>query len=386
MPAVVVGGAVANKLLNGGEAWVRLSWLLGLARLGCDTYFVEQIHPSSCVDRDGRPAEFEDSANRRYFDAVMREFGLERSSALLLEGSEHTSGMAYDDLLELAASADLLINVSGHLSAEPVMTRLRRKAYVDLDPGFTQFWHASGRPGARLEGHDWFFTVGENIGRPSSTVPTGGIDWRPVRPPVVLDEWPRAEILEARRFTTIATWRSGYGTVEHEGRTYGLKVHEFRKIVDLPRRVRARFELALDIHPGDSRDLESLREHGWQIVDPREVAVTPDAFRAYVQGSGAEFSVAQGVYVDTRSGWFSDRTVRYLASGRPALVQETGFSDNYPTGEGLLSFSSLEEAVAGADAIESRYEEHSEAARALAERFFDSDDVLSSFLEQVGVR
>jgi hypothetical protein len=201
----------------------------------------------------------------------------------------------------------------------------------------------------------------------------------------VLDQWPFANGAEPPRFTTIATWRGPFGPVSHGGETFGLKVHEFRKMMELPERVPFKFEIALDIYPDDWKDLDALQSHGWQIVDPKRAVPDPDSFRRYVQGSGAEFSVAQGIYVDTDVGWFSDRTVRYLASGKPALVQDTGFSRNYPTGEGLVPFRTLEEAAAGADRIMGDYEQHCRAARALAEEYFDSDKVLERFLAEVGV-
>lgn len=385
MAVVLVAGAIANKSLNGGEAWVRLSWVLGLKRLGCKVLFVEQIDPATCVDEEGNPAPFETSVNRRYFDAVMEEFGLTGAAALLCGEGGKTSGLELAETLEIAGEADLLVNISGHLSLEPLLKKVRRKAYIDLDPGFTQFWHAAGETGARLEGHDHYFTVGENIGTEDCSIPTVGLDWLPLPPPVVLDEWPAVEGGSNGRFTTVGAWRGGFGPVTHDGRTYGLKVHEFRKVIELPRLAAGTFEVALDIHPADGKDRDALLANEWHLVDPRVEASGPHEFRRYVQGSGAEFSVAQGVYTETRSGWFSDRTVKYLASGKPVLVQDTGFSRNYPVGEGLVAFSTLEEAVRGAGTIADDYQAHAEAARALAEERFDSDIVLARFLEQVGV-
>jgi hypothetical protein len=385
MGTLVVSGAIANKHLNGGEAWVRLSWILGLRRLGFDVWFVEQIGAGSCVDAAGDPAPFQDSENRRYFDQVVERFGLSGRASLLYEGGREWSGAPLELLLPVAEEAELLINVSGHLDLEPLMSRLRRKAYVDLDPGFTQFWQADGIGGARLEGHDLYFTVGENIGRPGCEIPTCGLDWKAVRPPAVLEQWPVAEGGDPDRFTTIGAWRGAFGQVEFGGRTYSLKVHQFRKVIELPRRATQRFEIALDIHPGDERDREALEQNGWTLVDPRVTVPGPVEFRDYVEGSGAEFSVAQGIYVETNSGWFSDRTVKYLAAGRPALVQDTGFSAHLPVGEGLLAFSDLEGAIAGAERIASDYEGHRRAARAIAEEHFDSDTVLSRFLEEAGV-
>jgi hypothetical protein len=174
-------------------------------------------------------------------------------------------------------------------------------------------------------------------------------------------------------------------SVQYGSKTFGSKVHEFRKVIEMPERVPQTIEIALDIHPAEEKDLHLLHRYGWRLVDPRITVPDPDALRRYVQGSGAEFSVAQEVYTQTRSGWFSDRTVRYLASGKPALVQDTGFCRNYPVGEGLLAFSTLEEAVAGAGRIARDYEEHYRGARALAEEYFDSDKVLGRFVEEVGV-
>jgi hypothetical protein len=176
-----------------------------------------------------------------------------------------------------------------------------------------------------------------------------------------------------------------YGPVRYAGTTYGLKAHEFRKFIELLRRVRQRFEIALDIDPADERDLVALRGHGWHVIDPKVVASGPVAFRRYVQASGAELSVAQGIYVETESGWFSDRTVRYLASGKPALVQDTGFSRNYPVGEGPVAFRTMEEAVVSAERIARDYAEHGRAARAIAEAYFDSDRVLGRLLEETGL-
>jgi hypothetical protein len=383
MTTVLVAGAIANKLHNGGEAWVRLSWVRGLQELGLDVWFVEQIDGATCVDAAGEPAPFADSENRRYFDAVMAEFDLTDRASLLLSEGDEASGVPRAELAEVAAAADLLINISGHLRAPELMSQLRRRAYVDLDPGFTQFWHADGWTG--LEGHDTYFTVGENIGSPGCEIPTGGIDWHPMPPPVVLADWPLPSGDGPVRFTTVGAWRGSFGTIERDGRTYGLKVHEFRKVMDLPTRVPYDFEISLDIYPGDDRDRRALESNGWQLVRPAQTVRGPLQFRSYVQGSGAEFSVAQGIYVDTHSGWFSDRSVRYLASGRPALLQDTGFSRNYPVGEGLVPFSTIAEAAAGAERIAADYDAHRAAARALAEERFDSAKVLPRFLAEAGV-
>ena len=363
--------------------WTRLNWILGLRRLGLDVYFVEQIDRASCVDSTGAVTAFECSENLRHFNAITEQFGLAGSVALVYERGEQIEGLSYAELLDVANESAFLINISGHLSLEPVTSRVRCKVYIDLDPGFTQFWHAAGNPGARLEHHDYYFTVGENIGGPQCSIPTCGLRWRPIRQPVVLEHWPVSDEGDPGRFTTIASWRGPFGPVEHDGSRYGLKVHEFRKYCSLPDRIPATFEIALDIHDADAVDRQALERHGWRLADPRSVVPDPASFRRYVQTSGAEFSVAQGIYVATNSGWFSDRTVRYLASGKPALVQDTGFSRQYPVGEGLLAFRTLDEAVDGAMRIVSDYADHCRAARQIAETHFDSDIVLGRLVEEL---
>lgn len=386
MRTIVVSGAIANKPFNGGEAWVRLSWVRGFQRLGFRVVFVEQLAPRASVDAAGAPAPFEQSVNLTYFRSVVDWAGLTGSAALLDENGQVSEGLALSDLLDVASSADLLVNISGHLTLEPLASKFRRTAYIDIDPGFTQFWHADGT--APIRPHDHYFTIGENIGSAGCDIPTGAIRWRVVRQPVVLEDWPvvSSDTDNPPRFTTVANWRGPFGRVTFAGRTYGLKLHEFRKCIDLPRRVpAATFGLALDIHPAEVNDLAQLRDNGWRLTDPKAAAATPEAFRRFVQTSSAEFSVAQGIYVESNSGWFSDRTTRYLASGKPALVQDTGFSRHLPCGAGLVPFRTVEEAAAGAERIVSDYAMHCAAARAVADTCFDSDLVLSRMLAEVGI-
>jgi hypothetical protein len=385
MSTVLVASVIATKCRNGGNARAVLNWVHGLRKLGVQTYYVEQIAPESCTDEQGHAVPFERSVNYAYFEQVMRDAGLSGTSTLIFDGGPRTAGMAYHEILDVAGAADLLLNISGHLTLEPLMRRLRRKAFLDLDPGYTQFWYASGNAGARVHGHDFHFTIGENIGTRECRIPTGDIRWRHTRQPIVLTTDDAVDPPWTGRFTTIASWRGSYGPVRYGSTTFGSKVHEFRKFVELPERAAAEFELALDIHPADRRDLDLLRGHGWRVVDPRHRVPDPRSFDDYVLGSDAECSAAQGVYVATNCGWFSDRTVRYLAAGKPALVQDTGFGRTYPVGEGLIAFRTLDEAVAGVGAIQRDPRRHQEASRALAAAFFDSDKVLGRLLDEVGV-
>ena len=382
MTVVAVAGAVANKHRYGGSIWVRMSWAEALRELGFDVLFVEEIDPSACVDAAGAPCGFAESANVRVFDAVMAAFGLTGSAALCCPALGLVHGMDEAALLERLGEAELLVNISGHLRAPALLDRVGRRVFVDLDPGYTQVWAASGVAG--VGDHELFCTVGLSVGTAACDLPRGGIEWRPVRQPVVLGRWPADAGDPASGFTTVASWRGAYGRAEWEGRAFGLKAHEFRRLADLPGRVGAPFGVALDIHPADAADRDRLRDGGWRIEDPATVGDI-EGFRDFVLRSAAECSPAQGIYVEARTGWFSDRTVRYLASGRPALVQDTGFGDHLPVGEGLLAFSTPEEAAAGAEAILADYSRHAAAARRIAEEHFAPAPALGPLLEAAGV-
>lgn len=379
---IVVAGALANKPYNGGEAWVRLSWVKGLKRLGHAVELVEEIHPSTLIGPDGHPAALADSVNLAYFQRVVREFGLEGSASLIVTGTDETVGRAVAELRDLAADSPLLVNISGHLAAPWLMPRFRRRAYIDIDPGFTQFWLDQGIEGHRVDGHDRLYTIAANIGTAHCSIPTVGREWRTVLQPVVLEDWPvRPPAGDDAPFTTVSSWRGAFGPITHRGHRFGLKVHEFRKLLDLPGRVPAELEIALDIHPGDAADLAALEDGGWRVVDPRTVARDPASFREYVAASAGELSAAQGIYVDTNSGWFSDRTVRYLATGRPAIIQDTGFGETVPAGVGLHAFRTPDDAAAAVRRVLQDYDAERQAARQIAERYFDSDRVLGDFLD-----
>ena len=356
----VVAGVLAGKAGNGGHAWSRVSFVEGFRRLGFEVVFVEQLANPSPAQRD-------------YFQAVCEQFAID---------GHLLSGEPSYELSARAEAASLLVNIGGHLTHRDLKRAPRVKVYVDDDPGYTQLWHRDGLLDGRLEGHDFHFTFGQNVGRSGCPLPVGGIEWRALRPPVVLDQWP---IKPAGHdgFSTVASWRGAYGRVESQGRLFGQKAHEFRRFAAAPEVIPERFEIALAIDPADAGDADMMRGHGWNLLDAVDVAASPEAFRAYVQASWAEFSVAQGIYVETNSGWFSDRTTRFLASGKPVLVQETGFGRDVPVGEGLLTFSTLEQAIDGARSIRNRYDAHSGCAREIAEKFFDSDAVLGRMLDEV---
>lgn len=381
--AVVIAGSLAQRPAHGGHTWVFLQYLLGFRRLGWDVHFIDRLEPEMCVDDRGAPTSFRSSANLRYLAGVMDAFGLGDRWTLLYDSGREVAGSGHDQAVDAARSSALLVNVMGYLTDEEILAAAPLRVFLDIDPGFGQIWHELGlaRP---FDGHDRHITVGGNVGSAACAIPTAGIDWVTTKPPVELSEWP-AVPGGGERFTSVVSWRGPFGPLEYRGRTYGLRVHEFRRFVELPERARGTFEVALDIDEADEPDRRALAEHGWRLADPLTAAGDPWRYRDYVQGSSAELMIAKNLYVDTRSGWLSDRSACYLASGRPVLVQDTGLDDVVPTGEGLVAFQTLEEAIAGAEEVLGDYARHSRAARALAEEHFAAGAVLPRLLADLGV-
>jgi hypothetical protein len=372
---VAVAGALAQRPGCGGHAWVFLQYLLGFRRLGFDVVFVDWLSADMCA------GSVVGSAEVCYVHDVMERFGLGADYAVLDERGRSVAGLEREQLRERLSRSSFLLNVMGYLADEELLAAVPRRVFLDIDPGFGQMWHELGLADP-FAGHDVFVTIGENVGLPGCAIPTCGIDWVRSRQPVVLDLWP-AQSEGGTRFTSVASWRGAYGPIEYDGHTYGLRVHEFRRFVELPERSGHAFELALDIDEAEVRDLALLRGHGWRLVDPRRAAGDPSDYRRFVAGSKAEFMVAKNLYVDTRSGWFSDRSVCYLASGRPVVAQNTGLDGLYPLGDGLLAFDTPDEAEAAVDEIWHDYERHARAARELAEAYFDSDLVLGRLVDEV---
>jgi hypothetical protein len=349
---IIVSGMVAAVPAQGGATWAVLQYLLGLQELGHRVYFVET-------------------------------FGLRDRAALLLHGTRESVGLPYDSLRAIASHADALINLAGMLTDPDLTGSIPIRVYLDLDPGFTQLWHTQGID-MRFAGHSHFATIGQNIGAPDCPVPACGLPWIATRPPVVLAHWPVATRIADDAFTTVGHWR-GYGSIVHDGVLYGQKAHSLRQFIAAPTQTSEQFRLALAIHPGEERDLRALARNGWQIRDPATCANTPGRYRAFIQGSKAEFGIAKSGYVAARCGWFSDRSACYLASGRPVIAQEAGFSDFLPTGAGLLAFATQDDLLAGIDTICRDYAHHARAARAIAREYFDARTVLAHLLTRVGI-
>jgi hypothetical protein len=372
---------------QGGATWAMLQYVLGLRRLGHEVFFVEPV-AAKAVRPKG--AALADSENARYFKSVGDEFGLRDHAALLLAGTRTTFGLSYEELQRIAARTDLLLNISGMLTDESLISKISVRAYLDLDPAFNQLWHEVQKIDMRFAGHTHHVTIGQNIGGEKSKiqidcrVPTCGLNWLKTFQPVVLEHWPVARDIKHDALTTIANWR-GYGSIDWNGVNYGQKVHSLRQFMSLPTQTKEKFLLALAIHADEKKDLAALRENHWHLLDPATVAHTPSAYAEFVRGSKAEFGIAKSGYVNSRCGWFSDRSVCYLASGRPVIAQDCGSRNLLPTGEGLFAFDTSDDVLAAIDAMNSDYARHAKRARDIAVEFFDSDKVLKRLVELVGL-
>ena len=376
---ILLSGMIAADPEQGGATWAVLQYLLGLRRLGHEVVFVESIPNTSLSPKE---VPFDRTRNADYFRRVMRDFGFDSTSAILVAGTRQTVGMSYDQIRRAAHSADVLINISGMLTDEELTGNIPCRVYLDLDPAFNQLWHTLHGCEMRFRGHTHFVTIGLAIGQSDCSVPTCSLPWITTPQPVVLSSWPVAQQITRDAMTTVGHWRS-YGSIQHERVFYGQKAHSLRRLITLPTLTTERFMLALAIHADERNDLAALAANGWHLLDPAQVACTPADYQRFIQGSRAEFGVAKSGYVTSRCGWFSDRSLCYLASGRPVLAQETGFSRFIPVGEGLFAFETTEDVLAAVEEMRANYTRHAHAARAIAEGLFDSDKVLSRLIDRI---
>jgi len=386
-PTAVVAGAVAQRPGVAGHAWVFVNWLVGLRDAGYDVVFVDRLEPEMLDDVD---QPIETSRQMAWLRLVMSEAGLNHDQVAVLNQRDHTcSGLSRDDLLQRCRDASVMLNTMGFIDDPEVLGSFERRVFLDIDPGFGQFWRALGQADV-FAGHDVIASVGLNLVGPGCTVPLAGLDVVTTLPPVALSHWPDAGPTPTRRTrtraTSVCTWRGPFAAVEHDGNRYGLRVHELRRFAGLPGALPSvDLELALAIDPADAGDTANLTASGWHVVDPTPISADLHSYGEYIRGSSMELMIAKEMYVRSQGGWFSDRSACYLASGRPVVAQDTGFTHHLPTGEGLLAIHDVDEAVAAIEEVDGNWARHAKAARELAVDLFDASGVVTSLLERVGV-
>jgi hypothetical protein len=378
MRVIVAGYLVRGPL--GGMAWHHLQYVLGLARLGHEAIFLEESEDyPACWDPDIEQMTTDPSFGLRFAAAAFERLGLGGCWAYHDTHTGRWRGPLAEEIETLCAGADLLLNLSGVNPISPWLEQISARALIDTDPAFTQVRYATDAAArSEAERHTSFFTFGENVGRPGCLVPDDGLCWQPTRQPIVLDAWPVTAGRRDAPFTTVMQWDS-YPAVEYDGVSYGVKAESFREYLDLPSHTSEVLELALG---SASAPRDELANQGWQVRHPYEPTRDPWTYQSYIHASKGEFGVAKHGYVVSHSGWFSERTAGYLASGRPAIVQDTGFSDWLAADAGVLPFSSPDGAARALAAVDRDYERHCRAARVVAERYFDADAVLRSLIER----
>src|SRR5215204_5424379 len=384
-----------NTTLNypqgGGHLWVFLNWALGLRALGCEVIWLETVSDKETVsalnrrrrlERDGLAQDPSDlvhevEANIATLKRRLEPYGLAERLALHSWSGEALPGEVTKGCLDLeaAAEADLLYNLPGE-----VVARFRRSALLDIDPGLLQIWMSQGL--VSVPQHDLYFSIGETVGQPGARFPDMGLKWHYTPPPVFLPEWPPVQADAMAPYTTVSHWWANewvkiQGELRDNNKRPAFMAHS-----DLPSRTSTPLELALCLAPGDEEEARLLEARGWKIRHAWTVSSEPEQYRAYVQQSRGEFSVVKPSCLWLNNAWISDRTLCYLASAKPAVVQDTGSSRFLPDSEGLFRFRNLEEAARALFAVESDYERHCRLARELAEEHFDAHKVLGSVLER----
>lgn len=391
---IVVGGYL-GLAPAGGLAWDYLHYPLGFAGLGHDVFYVEDTRLWPVYQAGGGGDDC--AASVAFLAAAMELVGLGERWAYRDEVSGRCFGMTEARTREVCRTADVLVNVSCASVLRDEHASVPVRILLDTDPMFTQIQHAEAGEGftpggsgirALVAGHTHHFTFGESVGADGCRIPACGVAWRPTRQPVVLREWPAAPLPSAPEaaFTTLMNWTAGR-PLRHAGETWGQKDVEFLRFAGLPLRVPT-LPLAVAVGQtggaGAPFPAEMARSRGWTILDPNLCAPDPPRYRAFIQGSRGEVSVAKETYVKAGTGWFSCRSACYLASGRPVVTQETGWSRHVPSGEGLFAFRTLDEAAAALETVASAPARHARAAREVAEAHFDSAVVLRRLLADAG--
>jgi hypothetical protein len=378
-PVAIFAGYLARYPL-GGHLLSQYHFLAGLAKLGYEVVFIEHHGwNNACYDPRTNTMGDDPAYGLSQILPFFERIGLRRWCYVEAMGKWH--GLQQDEVKKLCREAAFLMSSSSTTWMEE-FRECNTRIFVDIDPGFTQF-KMSSTPNTSCAGYaspcdfNFHFTFGERIGQPDCPIPTHGLRWQPFRQPLALNLIQPRFTPQAKRFTTVMSW-TAYGSVEYQGVTYGQKNVEMLKFLDLPRRAGEVFEIALG---GVGAPAQQLQEAGWIISEALAATLSVENYLEYIANSRGEFSVAKNAYVKTRCGWFSDRSAAYLASGKPVIVQDTGFSEFLPCGEGLFAFQTADDVVRAVEQISGNYESHCRSARRIAEEYFDSGKALRAMLK-----
>jgi hypothetical protein len=379
--AVLVG--FIGKFPVAGMTLYNLHHIVGLQALGYDVHYVERQNvPNEYYDPISDGWMDEPTYALGYLETTLAGIDVTRGRYTLIDRRNQCYGSDWQALRTALDRADFVLTL-----ADPAwfdeLGRCPRRAFIDGDPMLTQVAILGGNgPEAEiLDNYDVLFTYGVRMGMQDCTIPSLGRKWLPARPVVATELWERVPVSAPAPITTVMNWAAG-PDVTHDGRTYGHKGREFERFIGLPQKTHREFRIAA----GGPTPTEHLSEHGWVLEDPLAISRTVEEYQQFIAHSWADFGIAKHAYVASRSGWFSDRSTCYLAAGRPVLHQETGFSDWLPTGEGVLSFSTMDDVLAALEGLDANYKRHAKAARRIAEEHFEASTVIGRMLDEAGFR
>jgi len=370
----------------GGQTWLYLNWLRALMAGGHEVWYVED-DPSWPYDPVAETPVDDCKYAVQHVRSCCERIGLADRWAFrmaLVPGK--CWGLGDAQLNDLYRSCDALLNIVGATDLREEHMAAPLRIYVQTDPVTAELRLANGdkHTAEAFAAHHMIFTYGENYGAKDCGVPLNGLTYKFTRQPVDLELWPMAYDPSCRYFTTIGNYRQDHADVEYKGQIYRWSKHwEWEKFITLPQRTKQEFELATNINDEDRAFVE---KHGWRIVSPYKMSLDVfGAYPEYFRRSRAQFTVAKDQNVRLRSGWFSERDVCYLASGKPVVSQDTGFTNILPTGRGLFGFTTIEQALAAVEAINADYEGHCKAARQIAQEYFAAPRVGARLLKEAGL-
>lgn len=380
MRIVVLGYIVRGPL--GGLVWHHLQYVLGLKQMGYDVLFLEDSDDfAGCYNPQTNDVTEDSAYGLRFIDAIFKKFGLSDQWCYFDAHQNKWYGLTKQKALAFCHSADMVINISGVNPLREWCLNIPKRIFIDTDPAFTQIKHLTNDKAMSLaKAHTNYYSFAENIGKPFCTIPKDGFLWKPTRQPVFLEAWENTAADKTAKWTTVMQWDS-YKERTYNGNHYGMKSLSFAAFSQLPSHLAdEQFELAIG---SPSAPIAKLQIAGWKTINPLSVTLTAETYQQYIRESKGEFSIAKHGYIVSNSGWFSERSACYLASGKPVIVQDTGFSENLPTGNGLCCFKDMNDIKEHIRSVNSDYAFHCKKAKELAIAYFDGKIVLNSLLNNL---
>lgn len=377
----VIGAVLARcPRASAGHTCAVMNWVKGLESLGWEVWITEHLESRELEAPEAGRAR---SPQEEFWHDTAAEFGLADRQCLIIDGKSPD----LEAFRDFCADADLFLNYSGQFKQLDLLGGRPTKAYLDVDPGFTQLWVETCGTDMNFAGHDLFLTVGSNFQSPNLRLPCSSQEWIPLLAPVPGDYW-RGRLAAAggsegrNAWTTVSHWY-GYNDLVWEGKTYGGKRASLHALANLPRMTGIPFTIASDLQPG-WEDYDSFINGGWTLVSSAEVCRDVGSYLRFIACSCGEIGVAKSGYVVSRGGWISDRSVIYLALGRPVVLQDTGWPEVVPPGPGLMPFEDASGAAQRIAEAGRNLETQSAAARKLADEVFCPASALRPILERVG--